>query len=104
MPNSEVIRKALIATFAGSGSFSAAKANFELIAGLPDLKPEEVEQLVAAYNSNSQINGSWALSSGKFLLLINSASNGAYTTSQGLIELKKKKKKASAEFDDEIPF
>lgn len=102
MPKSDIIRKAMIETFCNSGSFSAAKTNFDRIASLSDLSTTEVEKLIESYNSNSQINGSWALNSGKVLSFVNAATKDAYLTSNGKIIPKKRSKKKSD--DDEIPF
>ncbi len=100
-----IFNQALINRFVTADTFRRAKDRFNLIAKRTNLKEDEVEVLVEAYNTNDQISGSYGLRDGNwFLNVINLNSSKTYHYSDGKVVVLPPKEYESFDLTDEIPF
>lgn len=98
MNRSEIWRKIIISRFCNSVTFQCADAAFSEMQGLVDISSSEIDTIVKAFNSNSQISECWAVKRGIKIFLNKSRSQIFVTNNNKLSAIQ------SAQLDDDIPF
>lgn len=94
-----VYRTSMLSRFIKAISFAEAEAAFEPVSRMQNFSTEEMNELIAAFNSNSQIYGCWALTRGnRYLDFLNQHS------AQKLAIRDNKIVEVDADVDDEISF
>jgi len=89
----------MMAKFIKSSTYAEAKAAFEPVSRMEDFSAEELDALIQAFNTNSQIHGCWALTGGnRYLNFLNRHSPDRLVVQGNQIS------KHATEPDDEIPF
>lgn len=96
LESSVIFRSTMLTRFMDAGSFAQAEAAFLPVSRMQDFSGEEIERLIDAYNTNSQLSDCWALTRrNRYLNFLNEHSSSKLVLRNSKIMIAK---------DDEIPF